>query len=110
MTDKQFVFDSKIANDRIDLYGQIDASVKNLQSRNENELRLQIEGANIDYSVVNALRRTILMSIPVYGFHRSNIHIEVEKSYNMYNNDLIYNQIEMLPIFDLPNYFDLEDP
>ena len=54
--------------------------------------------------------RTIMMSIPIYGFHRSNIHIEVEKSKNMYNNDLIYNQIETLPIFDIPNYFDLENP
>lgn len=28
----------------------------------------------------------------------------------MYNNDMIFNQIEMLPIFDLPNYYDITDP
>jgi DNA-directed RNA polymerase subunit L len=50
------------------------------------------------------------MSIPIYGFHRSNIQIDIEKSRHMYNNDLIYNQIEMLPIYDVSNYFDLENP
>ncbi len=49
------------------------------------------------------------MSIPIYAFHRSNIFIELDKSRHMYNNDLIYNQIETLPIFDIPNYFDLEN-
>lgn len=110
MSDKKFVFDSQVPNDKIDIYGDIDVAIKKLTSKNERELRLQIEGYNIDFSVVNALRRTILMSIPIYGFHRSNIYIDVEKSYNMYNNDLIYNQIETLPIFDIPNYFDLENP
>ena len=107
---KEFVFSSSVPNDRIDIYGDIDVTLKKLEPKNERHFRMLLEGKNIDYSVVNALRRTILMSIPIYGFHRSNIHIEVEKSRNMYNNDLIYNQIETLPIFDIPNYFDLENP
>lgn len=108
--EKKSVIKTDVPSDHIDIYGEIDASVKKLASKNEQQLNVSIFGNNIDYSIVNAIRRTILMSIPIYAFHRSNIHIEVEKSYNMYNNDLIYNQIETLPIFDLPNYFDLEDP
>ena len=102
--------DSTIPNDQIDIYGEIDVSTKRLTPSNDREFKLLIEGYNIDYSIINAIRRTIMMSIPVYSFHRSNIQIDSEKSYNMYNNDLLYNQIETLPIFDIPNYFDLEDP
>lgn len=104
------VSETKIFNDRIDINSDPDVRVKKLKSANANELRLEIEGNSIDHSVVNAIRRTILMSIPIYAFNRSNIFIEVEKSRNMYNNDFLYNQIETLPIFDVPNYFDLENP
>lgn len=106
----KFVLESKVPNDRIDIYADPEVHIKKLKSENEHELRLEIEGKSIDYSVVNAIRRTILMSIPIYAFNRSNIFIEVEKSRHMYNNDLLYNQIETLPIFDVPNYFDLENP
>ena len=102
--------DSTIPNDQIDIYGEIDVSTKRLTPSNDREFKLLIQGYNIDYSIINAIRRTIMMSIPVYSFHRSNIQIDSEKSYHMYNNDLLYNQIETLPIFDIPNYFDLEDP
>jgi DNA-directed RNA polymerase subunit L len=110
MAEKKFIFDSNVPNDRIDIYADPDVHIKKLKPENDNEFRIEIEGKSIDSSVVNALRRTILMSIPVYAFHRSNIFIEVEKSRHMYNNDFIYNQIETLPIYDIPNYFDLENP
>lgn len=110
MTDNDFIFDTNIPNDRIDISADPILKIKKLDEENDNELRLQIEGPSIDNSVINALRRTIMMSIPIYAFHRSNIFIEVKKSIYMYNNDLIYNQIETLPIFDIPNYFDLENP
>ena len=110
MSEKKFIFENNISNDRIDIYAEPDVRIKKLKSENENEFRIEIEGKSVDYSVVNALRRTVLLYIPVYAFHRSNIFIEVDKSRNMYNNDLIYNQIETLPIFDIPNFFDLENP
>ncbi|AYV85278.1 MAG: hypothetical protein Satyrvirus9_4 [Satyrvirus sp.] len=108
--DSKFIFDSDVPNDSIDIYGDLDIKIKKLKTENPKEFRIEIGGKNIDNTVVNALRRTILMNIPIYGFHRSNIFVEVDKSKNMYNNDLIYNQIETLPIFDVPNYFDLENP
>ena len=110
MSNKTFVFESDSPNDKIDIYGDIDTVLKKLQVKNNKHFRMQIEGKNIDVSVVNAIRRSILMYIPIYGFHRSNIRIDVERSRHMYNNDLIYNLIETLPIFDIPNYFDLENP
>ncbi len=110
MSDKQFILDAENPNDVIDLNGELNVSIKKLKPTEEREFRIQIEGDNIDNSIINAIRRTILMNIPIYGFHRSNIFVEVDKSRNMYNNDLIYNQIESLPIFDVPNNFDLENP
>lgn len=106
----EFIFDSDVPNDVIDIYGDLDVKIKKLEESEPTELNVLIEGHNIDVTVVNTIRRTILMSIPIYGFHRSNIFIDVDKSQYMYNNDLIYNQIEMLQIFDVPNYFDLENP
>lgn len=108
--DKSFIRESNVPNDRIDIYGDIDINIKKLEPSNEREFHIQIEGLNVDNSVINAIRRTILMSIPIYGFYRSNIYIDVDRSKYMYNNDMIYNLIETLPIFDIPNYFDLENP
>lgn len=108
--DKSFTFNSDVPNDQIDIFSSPEVRIKKIKTEEPNEFRIELEGKNIDNSIVNALRRTVMSSIPIYGFHRSNIFIEVEKSKNMYNNDLIYNQIETLPIYDIPNYFDLENP
>ena len=101
---------STIPSDQIDIYGEPDVSIKFLEPEVEAELRMELRGKSIDNSVINALRRVIMMYIPTYGFNRSNIFIETKKTYNMYNNSMIYNQIEMIPIYDVPNYFDLENP
>lgn len=110
MEGDKFIYDSPIKNEEIDIYAVPDIKTKEIKTDNDKEMRIIIEGNNVDYSIINSLRRTILMYIPIYGFHRSNINIEVDKCKYMYNNDLIYNQIETLPIYDVPNYFDLENP
>jgi DNA-directed RNA polymerase subunit L len=106
----EFIYDSPIVNDTIDLNGKIDVHLKQLQTDNPDKMILKIEGNSIDNSIVNALRRTILLSIPIWGFHRSNIVIDVDKTKYMYNNDLVYNLIETLPLFDIPHKYDLESP
>ena len=106
----EFIFESTTPNDRIDIYAQPEVLIKKIPSKNEQHFHIELSGPNIDNSVVNAIRRTILHHIPIYGFHRTNINIEVDKTRYMYNNDLVYNLIETLPIYDVPNYFDLENP
>jgi len=105
------IFDSDVKNDHIDLDGKIDITIKHVREKidTDDTFRIVMKGMSVDNSVVNALRRTILMNVLVYGFDRKNIFIENEKCVYMYNNDLIYNQIETLPIFDVPNNFDLEN-
>lgn len=109
-TTENYIFDSSVPNDSIDIYGDVDITIRNLKGLYPNELRIEIEGKCIDYSIINALRRTAMMSIPIYAFHRSNVFIETDKSKHMYNNDLLYNQLETMPIFDIPNYYDLVNP
>nr|WBF70853.1 hypothetical protein [Megavirus caiporensis] len=101
---------SKNNSDLIDIYSEPNITIKHLEPTNIHELRLEIQGKSIDCSIINAIRRSIYLYVPIYGFHRSNIHIEADRSRNMYNFDMIYNLIETLSIFDIPNYFDLENP
>lgn len=110
MTENVYITKSDMPNDIIDIYSKPKLTVKKLQNKVKNELRLELEGISIDNSIINALRRTVMMYIPIYGFHRSNIYIEVNKCKYMYNNDMIYNLIETLPIFDILNYHDLTNP
>lgn len=108
--DAQFIFDTISNNDEIDIEARVKPTVNILKSDIPQEIIIEIEGKCIDNSIVNAIRRVILDDIPIYGFNRSNIFIDVKKSRHMYDNDKIYCQIEALPIFDVPNYFDLENP
>jgi DNA-directed RNA polymerase subunit L len=110
MSNNKFVIESDVPNDRVDIYAMPNVRIRILQSENKDEFIIEIEGDSVDNSIVNAIRRIIMMCIPIYAFHRSNVVIEIKKSRHMYNNDLIYNQLETLPIYDVPNYFDLEDP
>jgi DNA-directed RNA polymerase subunit L len=107
-TEQKFSFDIKDENDKIDIYAKPELKVKSFSE--DGLYNVELEGHSIDSSVANALRRTIARDIPIYGFHRSNIKIDISKTKTMYNNDMIYGQIEMLPIFNIPNFFDLEKP
>jgi DNA-directed RNA polymerase subunit L len=104
------MYKSDVPNDIVDIYGDIDVTVKKIETKKKTELTATLEGYNIDHVIANTIRRAVLLYIPIYGFHRSNIIIENEKSVHMYNNDLIYNLLETLPIYDIPNYFDITDP
>lgn len=110
MNTPQVIYDSDVTNDNVDIYAEPKLKLKQIVSDDPDEFCIQMEGDCMDHSVSNAIRLTILKRIPIYGFNRHNIYIENEKSYHMYNNDMLYNQIESLVIFDIPNYFDVDDP
>lgn len=110
MTDNNFFFDHEFINDRINVTEKIDISLKKIKSKDPSEMVVSLSGKNVDKSIANALRRTIMMDIPIYSFHRSNIKIDSERTVYIYNTDFLYNQIESLVIFDITNDFDLEDP
>lgn len=101
--------DSDVANDVID-YDKVRVKVSLDEPEVPEELRIRLKGACIDYSIVNAIRRTIGEHIPIYAFPSAQIEVDHKHSLSMYNNDMIKGQIEMLPIYDVENPFDLEDP
>lgn len=109
MTNVDFI-DLNLANENIDLRSDPVFKIKLLESDLEEELKLEIEGVSINNAVINAIRRTIMRDIPVYAFYRTNTFVDVKKTRTMYNNDMIYNQIETLPIYDIMNDFTLENP
>jgi DNA-directed RNA polymerase subunit L len=100
---------SDVVNDMID-YDNVRVKVSLDDPEVEEELRIRLKGKCIDYSIANAIRRTIGEDIPIYAFPNSLIEIDHKRSLSMYNNDMIKGQIEMLPIFDVGNPFDLENP
>ena len=102
--------DSDVTNDTVDIYSNPKVKItKNKVSKNS-EIDVILEGDPVDYSVANAIRRSILLYVPAYGFNRHNIRIEQKKTNYMYNNDLIYNIFETLPIFDIDSGFDVTNP
>ena len=102
--------DSNIKNDTVDIYSNPKVKITKNKTKKDNELDIILEGSAIDYSVANAIRRAVLLYVPVYGFNRSNIKIEQKKTNYMYNNDLIYNQIETMPIYDIDSGLDVVNP
>lgn len=118
MSKSDFYVKNEVDNDVVNIYDKPDVKISRIRRPeplfpdyyDEAKLHVLIQGSSIDVSIVNALRRTVMCQIPVYGFHRSNIKIVSEKSRYMYNNDMIYGQIECLPIPFIDNDFDLENP
>ena len=106
----QYFFESDVTNDVIDIYEKPKIKMELLQDPDPRGLRVSLEGKCIDYSIANAIRRTVMTHIPIYGFRRENIHIDNDKTKYIYNNNMIWMQIESLPIYDIPNYYDLENP
>ena len=72
------------------------AEKKNVQS---SRLVLKFSGKNINTSVINALRRIALASIPTYAF--CNDSITIEKSLAAINDDMLRLRLSNMPIYDI---------
>lgn len=76
-------------------------SHKKISNNYNNYLEIEISGDDINYIVMNTLRRTILELIPAYGFDPKNIIITNNTS--IYNNDYMRLRLSLLPIFNIDN-------
>ena len=79
-------------------------SFKNDNTFQPNHLHLEISGKDVNYVLINTIRRTILNNIPCYAFNEINIL----KNTSVYNNDYMRNRIEMFPIPNISNKLDFE--
>lgn len=77
-----------------------------------NNIKIDLQGQSVDYSVSNAIRLTIMTMIPVFAYHRSMLTVEKkDRGYsNSYNNDTIETILENTPIYDIFHEFDILDP
>ena len=62
-------------------------------------LKLEFSGKDIDYSIVNGLRKVCLNQIPIYAFHPSKINILRNSS--VFDNSYMRERLSQLPIFNL---------
>jgi DNA-directed RNA polymerase subunit L len=62
-------------------------------------LEIKITGSNIDYIVMNTLRRTILSDIPIYAFDT----FKFEKNTSIFNNNYIKLRLMNIPVWYIEN-------
>lgn len=72
-----------------------------------NHFHVNIKGEDINFVVVNALRRILLEDIPGYAFNDKKINIKSNSS--VYNNDYLRNRIENFPVNGINNIFDINE-
>ena len=66
---------------------------------NNSRLEFQIKGENLNYVVLNTLRRTIFSDVPIYAFDK----ITINKNTSIFNNNYMKLRIENLPIIGIEN-------
>lgn len=67
-----------------------------------NRLELNIKGKNINYIIINTIRRTILTNIPIYTFNEFNFTINE----SIFNNNYIKLRLRNLPVWGIANTID----
>jgi DNA-directed RNA polymerase alpha subunit len=66
-------------------------------------LEFEITGPEIDYVIVNTLRRTILTDIPIYAFTQ----FKFNKNTSIFHNNFLKNQIKNMPVWGIDNKIEL---
>lgn len=59
----------------------------------------KISGNDINYVVMNTLRRVIFSDIPIYAFDR----FSFEKNWSVFHNTYMKQRISMMPVWNIPN-------
>ena len=68
-------------------------------------LNFKIAGPNIDYIIVNTLRRTIFADIPTYAFSIFNF----EKNTSIFHNNYLKLRLQHMPVWSIKNTVDFID-
>ena len=81
-------------------------SINNLEN---NYLELNFDGKDVNYQILNIIRRILLRYIPIYAFD-SNL-IKIKKNNSVLNNDMLKLRLNNLPVLlsNLKNNLNTED-
>lgn len=69
-------------------------------------LELKIKGQDIDYIILNTIRRTILTNIPNYAFTDFNF----KKNTSIFNNNYLKLRISNIPVWGIDNNIEIFEP
>ena len=75
--------------------------------RTDNHYHLKLKGKDINYIIVNTLRRICLQLIPIHAFHPDDVEIAINTT--VYNNDIIRLRFSNFPIYGIENNIELVD-
>jgi DNA-directed RNA polymerase subunit L len=64
-----------------------------------NKLELKIKGKNINYIILNTIRRSILTDVPIYAFNNFNF----TTNESIFNNNYIKLRLSNMPVWGIPN-------
>ena len=78
------------------------SNVSQDNTKGSSRLEFDINGTDINYTVLNTLRRTILTDIPIYAF----THFKVNKNSSVFHNNFLKNQIKNIPVWGIDNKID----
>jgi DNA-directed RNA polymerase subunit L len=79
---------------------KINYKVNNIEKKLGNSrLEFNISGNNIDYIVMNTIRRTILYEIPIYAFSDFNF----EKNTSIFHNNYLKLRLQFMPVWSIKN-------
>ncbi len=72
---------------------------KSIDKYGSSLLKLEISGKDIEYPIVNALRKVSMNQIPIYSFHPSKI--KILRNNSVYDNSNMKERLSQLPILKL---------
>ena len=88
----------------MDIKFKISKHQKSTNNFHDNQLNVNITGKDVNFVIVNTLRRLVMSSIPIYAFHHDDMIFDANTS--VYNNDMLKDRFRNIPIFNIDN---LED-
>jgi DNA-directed RNA polymerase subunit L len=72
------------------------------KEKGSSRLEFDIEGPEIDYVIMNSIKRTIQSDIPIYAFSEFNF----TRNSSVFHNNFLKNQIKNIPVWGINNKLD----
>ena len=72
-------------------------TITKLNKDDRNKLSFTIE--NVDRSIINAIRRTLLKDIPVFVFDTRHEHCIIDINTTRFTNEIIKQRLDCIPLF-----------
>lgn len=72
------------------------------KTQGSSRLEFNIEGDNIDYHIINTLRRIVLTEVPIYAYTQ----FKFNKNNSIFHNNFLKNQIKNMPVWGIENTID----